>query len=194
MSQVWPRAGSHGAYPCAQRRSVQEFIDKSRYYLATEYITKIRHCVDALPEDALWLRPNESSNSVGNLLLHLAGNIRQWIVGGIGQQDVTRDRAAEFAAREGGSREELLANLQRAISEVDKVLASLKSESLRETRVIQGRNTTVMDALYHVVEHFAMHAGQIVLMTKTYAPGAVSFYRDANGLAEPTWGGKEGMP
>lgn len=173
---------------------MQEFIDKSRYYLATEYITKIRHCIDALPEAALWQRPNETSNSIGNLMLHLAGNIRQWIVGGIGQQEVERDRAAEFAAKEGGTRAELYQNLERAITEVDAVLASLNPESLRESRVIQGRNTTVFDAIYHVVEHFAMHTGQIVLMTKTYAPGAVAFYKDAMGLAQPTWGGKEGMP
>ena len=172
---------------------MQEFIDKSRYYLATEYITKIKHCLDALPEDALWKRPNESSNSIGNLLLHLAGNIRQWIVGGVGQQDVTRDRAAEFAAKDGGTRRELFENLERAVGEVDAVLGELEPEQLRETRVIQGRSTTVMDAIYHVVEHFAMHTGQIVLMTKTYAPGSIAFYKDAGGLAVPSWGGNEGM-
>lgn len=173
---------------------MQEFIDKSRYYLAVEYITKIRHCIDALPDDALWKRPNESSNSIGNLMLHLAGNIRQWIVGGIGQKDVTRDRSAEFAAKEGGSKSDLFENLQRAVSEVDAILVQLTPKDLLQARVIQGRNTTVLDALYHVVEHFAMHTGQIVLMTKTFAPGAVAFYKDANGLAQPTWGGKEGMP
>ncbi len=173
---------------------MQEFIDKSRYYLATEYLTKIRHCIDELPEDALWRRPNDSSNSIGNLLLHLAGNIRQWIVGGIGLRDVTRDRAAEFAAKDGGTRAELLANLERAVGEVDDVLSKLSPEALGEQRVIQGRSTTVMDALYHVVEHFAMHTGQIVLMTKMYAPGKIAFYRDAGGLAQPTWGGREGMP
>lgn len=172
---------------------MQEFIDKSRYYLAVEYTTKIRHCIDALPEDALWNRPNESCNSIGNLLLHLAGNIRQWIVGGVGQQQGTRDRAAEFAATGGGSRNELFENLERAVSEVDAVLAALKPEQLREERTIQGRKTTVMEAIYHVVEHFAMHTGQIVLMTKSYSPGVVSFYTDADGLAQPNWGGKEGM-
>lgn len=173
---------------------MQQFIDKSRYYLATEYITKIRHCLDAVPEETLWARPNDSSNSIGNLLLHLAGNIRQWIVGGVGQKPVTRDRAAEFAAKDGGTKRELLDNLQKAVDEVDSVLAALRSDQLLEPRTIQGRETSVHDAIYHVVEHFAMHTGQIVLMTKMFAPGAVSFYRDANGLAQPTWGGKEGMP
>lgn len=182
------RAGSHA------RLAVQEFIDKSRYYLAVEYLTKIRHCVDALPDDALWQRPNENSNSIGNLLLHLAGNIRQWIVGGVGKQDNVRDRAAEFAAKDGGTARDLFDNLECAVGEVDSVLAHLTPDQLKDTRVIQGRNTTVMDAIYHVVEHFAMHTGQIVLMTKIYAPGKIAFYRDANGLAQPSWGGKEGMP
>jgi uncharacterized damage-inducible protein DinB len=173
---------------------VQEFIDKSRYYLAVEYITKIRHCIEALPAEALWKRPNESSNSIGNLLLHLAGNIRQWIVGGVGNVDVARDRAAEFAARDGAPAAELMKNLERAVAEVDQVLERLKPEELKEGRLIQGRNTTVMAAIYHVVEHFAMHTGQIVLMTKMYVPGAIAFYRDAGGLAQPSWGGKEGMP
>jgi uncharacterized damage-inducible protein DinB len=173
---------------------VQEFIDRSRYYLATEYITKIKHCLDALPEEAVWKRPNDASNSIGNLLLHLSGNIRQWIVGGVGQKEVMRDRAAEFTAKDGASRAELVENLDKAVREVDAVLATVRPEQLGEARMIQGRNTTVMSAIYHVVEHFSMHTGQIVLMTKTYVPGSVSFYRDANGLAQPSWGGKEGMP
>lgn len=173
---------------------MQEFIDKSRYYLAIEYITKIRHCVNALPEEALWLRPNEHSNSIGNLLLHLAGNIRQWIVGGVGQRDVARDRPAEFAAQDGGTRTQLLDNLERAVSEADTVLAWVNSQELGAERTIQGRRTTVLQAIYHVVEHFAMHTGQIVLLTKTYAPGKIAFYKNANGLAQPSWGGNEGMP
>lgn len=172
---------------------MQQFIDKSRYYLAVEYITKISHCIEALPPDALWKRPNDMSNSIGNLLLHLAGNIRQWIVGGIGERDVTRDRASEFATTDGATKEALLEDLQRAVGEVDAVLADLKPDQLLDERTIQGRKTTVLEAIYHVVEHFAMHTGQIVLMTKTFAPGAVSFYRDADGLAQPKWGGSEGM-
>ena len=153
---------------------MQQFIDKSRYYLAVEYITKISHCIEALPAEALWKRPNDTSNSIGNLLLHLAGNLRQWIVGGVGQKDVKRDRASEFAAIDGATKEALLEDLQRAVGEVDAVLAELSADDLLDTRTIQGRDTTVFEAIYHVVEHFALHTGQIVLMTKTYSPGAVA--------------------
>lgn len=169
----------------------QLFIDRSRYYLGEEYITKIRKCVEALPDDALWRRANEDSNSIANLLLHLTGNIRQWIVEGIGGKPVQRDRASEFSAKKGATGKQLLQHLTDAVREVDAVLAALKPEELAESRLIQGRETDVLSAIYHVVEHFAMHTGQVVLMTKMYLPGAINFYEDAGGLAKPKWGGSE---
>ena len=75
------------------------FVERSRDYLGIEYRAKLRKALAALPADKVWWRPNEESNSVGNLLLHLTGNIRQWIVAGVGGTAVTRNRAAEFAAR-----------------------------------------------------------------------------------------------
>ena len=97
----------------------QNFIDRSRAYLTDEYRIKLRKTVDALPPDALWWRPNEQANSVGNLLLHLEGNVRQWIIGGVGGAPDTRNRAGEFAAREGASKEELLARLDDTLTEAD---------------------------------------------------------------------------
>jgi len=81
----------------------QEFIARSRYYLSVEYPAKIAHCLETLPADALWRRVGDDSNSVGNLLLHLAGNVRQWIVSGVGGAEDHRLRSAEFAAREIGA-------------------------------------------------------------------------------------------
>jgi uncharacterized damage-inducible protein DinB len=163
------------------------FLSRSRHYLGVEYRTKIRAAVESMPPEALWWRANEQSNSVGNLLMHLAGNIRQWIVGGVGRQPNARDRAGEFAARDGGNAEELLADLDRALDEVDEVLAGLSDAELSTPRTIQGRDITVFEAIYHVTEHFAMHAGQIILVAKMHAPGAVKFYEDAGGLARPIW-------
>src|SRR5581483_11092568 len=99
------------------------FIQRTRYYLQTEYRTKLRAAVEAMPPGALWWRANEQSNSVGNLLVHLAGNVRQWIVGGVGGVSVARDRAGEFAAREGESADELLARLEKVLDEADAVIA-----------------------------------------------------------------------
>jgi uncharacterized damage-inducible protein DinB len=170
------------------------FLDKSRYYLKTEYPAKIRLAVQDLSYEDIWRRPNEDSNSIGNLILHLAGNIRQWIVAGIGDTPSDRDRASEFAMRNGPKLPELLTLLTAAVTDADGVLASLSDEELDRERTIQGRETNVLDAIYHVVEHFSMHTGQIIMMAKMYAPGAVKFYDDAGGNAVPLWGGREGMP
>ncbi len=172
----------------------QIFLERSRYYLSQEYPVKIRQCVLALPDGALWNRANESSNSIANLLLHLAGNVRQWIVGGVGGFPVTRDRPAEFAARGGPDAVTLLDSLQSVLSDADSVMAGLSEADLLELRTIQNWDTTVLAAIYHVVEHFGMHTGQIVLMTKASVPGAIRFYDDFGGNATPMWGGREGMP
>jgi len=163
------------------------FIERSRYYLTIEYRAKMRAAVEAMPADALWWRANEQSNSVGNLLMHLAGNVRQWIVGGVGQLPNERDRAGEFAARQGADAQELLARLEHVVDEADAVLARLTDADLATTRSIQGREMTVLGAIYHVTEHFALHLGQIILLAKLHAPGSVKFYEDAGGLARPLW-------
>jgi uncharacterized damage-inducible protein DinB len=163
------------------------FLTEARYFLGTEYRTQIRLAVEALPADALWWRANDQSNSVGNLLLHLNGNVRQWILGGVGGQDNDRHRAAEFAARTGPPAATLLADLNHTLDEVDSVLAGLTAADLIAPRTIQGRETTVLSAIFHVVEHFSTHLGQIILITKVRAPGAINFYEDAGGLATPVW-------
>jgi uncharacterized damage-inducible protein DinB len=165
----------------------EKFIARSRYWLTKEYPIKIRHCVDALPRVAVWARPNQASNSVGNLLVHLTGNVSEWIVGGVGGRSIQRYRAGEFAQRDGAEAARLLADLDAVLKDADAVLAGLSEADLERALVIQERETTVLAAVYHVVEHFAMHTGQIVYLTKIYAPGKIHFYEDAGGLARPTW-------
>jgi len=166
----------------------QRFLDRSRHFLTYEYPTKIQHCLDVLPAGALWSRANESSNSIGNLLLHLSGNVRQWIVSGVGGAPDQRRRSAEFGATDGADAAALMAALRATLRETDAVLAALPHHVLAEQRVIQGREVLVFDAIYHVVEHFSMHTGQIILLTKTAAVGSIQFYEDAGGKAVPTWG------
>lgn len=163
------------------------FLAKARYFLRVEYRTKMRRVLDALPADALWWRADDSSNSIGNLLLHLSGNVRQWIVGGVGRQPVNRHRAEEFSARHERDLEELWALLDAALSDADAVLEKLPPSALMEKRTIQARDVTVLEAIFHVVEHFAMHLGQIIYVAKIRAPGAIKFYEDAGGLAKPLW-------
>jgi uncharacterized damage-inducible protein DinB len=167
-----------------------EFIDRSRYYLGTEYPAKIHAAVEVLPADRVWWRPNEQANSVGNLLLHLSGNVRQWIVSGVGGQPDVRERNREFAARDGASATALLDGLDATLDEADAVLHALRPADLQARRAIQGRDTTVLEAVYHVVEHFAGHTGQIIWIAKLAAPGAIRFYEDGEGIARPLFLGE----
>lgn len=160
------------------------FLERSRYYLGVEYPAKISAALLAMPAAQVWWRPNESSNSAGNLVLHLVGNVTQWIVGGVGREPTTRDRDAEFAARSGPDAPGLVALLEHTMGRVDGVLARVTTDELPEERVIQGRTTTVFAAIYHVVEHFSTHTGQIILLSKMCSPaGAVRFYDDARDAA-----------
>ena len=164
-----------------------EFIARSRRYLAHEYPIKIQRCLDALPPDALWRRSDDGSNSIGNLLLHLEGNIRQWIVSSVGGAPDHRHRSAEFAAHDGADAATLFSALRKTLDEADAVIGRLSPDDLASRRTIQGRDVSVLDAVYHVVEHFSLHTGQIILLTKQYAPGAIQFYEDAGGLAIPKY-------
>jgi hypothetical protein len=168
-------------------RIARIFLDQARTKLLVEYRTKIRLAVEALPDDAIWWRANDQSNSVGNLLLHLAGNVRQWMISGVGGAPDIRHRAAEFAARGGASGVELLATLNEVLDEVEGLLSGLTPDALLERRTIQDRDVTVLDAIFICVEHFALHLGQIILIAKLRAPGSIQFYEDAGGLARPAW-------
>ena len=163
------------------------FIERSRLYLGYEYPAKIRQCLDVLPPAATWQRSGADSNSVGNLLLHLEGNVRQWILSSVGGASDDRRRSSEFAATGGEDADMLFDRLRRTLDEVDAVIAALSPADLETRRTIQGRDVTVFDAVYHVVEHFSLHTGQIILLTKQCAPGSIQFYEDAGGLAIPRW-------
>ncbi len=146
--------------------SPELFISEARRHLMQEYLPWLRACLAKLSDDDIWWRPNEKSNSVGNLILHLCGNLRQWIIHGVGGAAEVRNRPAEFAAREAFSKTELLQKLETALAEVDTVLVNLPLEKLAEPRLIQGFTVTVLGAIFHVVEHFSYHTGQIIYITK----------------------------
>ncbi|HSM35913.1 MAG TPA: DUF1572 family protein [Longimicrobiales bacterium] len=163
------------------------FIERSREYLTGEYLPKIRAAVLPLDEEAVWWRPNDASNSIGNLVLHLAGNVRQWIAHGVGREEDVRDRPAEFDAREGADAEQLLETLDAALAAADGVLAALPPEALHERRTIQGMDVSVLDAIYHVVEHFAGHTYQIIWIAKARTGRDLGFWKVDGGTATPAW-------
>lgn len=167
------------------------FLEESRRYLLHEYLPKIAACVHRLTDADIWWRPNAASNSIGNLMLHLAGNVREWIVGGIGGVPTHRERQREFDARTPTPGRELLAELTDALQASDRVLASATPETLRERRRIQDLNATGLEVIYHVVEHFSMHTGQILYITKLRAGADLGFYQVIDGIAQPRWPGAE---
>lgn len=154
----------------------QSFITRSRYYFNEDFLPKIERCLDVLTDEQIWWRANAQSNSIGNLVLHLCGNARQWIVCGVGGAAGARDRDAEFAQREVIPREELTVLLKGTLRDVDATLSQVDSARLLESRTIQGLDVSVLDSILHVVEHFSMHTGQIILLTKLLTSGDLRFY------------------
>jgi uncharacterized damage-inducible protein DinB len=149
------------------------------------YASRIHACLGKLDDRQVWLRGSESENAIGNLVLHLCGNLRQWIVAGVGTAQDRRDRSSEFAAREGASRDELVRGLQEAVDDALATLAQVTAERLLERVKIQGYDVTVMEDIYHVVEHFSGHTGQIVFATKAITGAGLGFYKhlDSGGAA-----------
>jgi uncharacterized damage-inducible protein DinB len=123
-------------------------------------------CVRALSPEQIWWRANPASNSVGNLALHLEGNVRQWIVSGLGGTPDRRQRDKEFSELGPIPRRTLRARLRKAVGEADRVMRKLNGVALARTYSIQGFRVTGLRAVFHVAEHFSHHAGQIVLLTK----------------------------
>ena len=154
----------------------ERFISCAREFLVQDYLPKIERCLERLTDEQIWWRPNEESNSIGNLVLHLCGNARQWIVSGVGGATDARERDKEFAQREAIERGELLKLLRTTLGDVEAVLKKLPSETLLERRAIQGSDVDVLEAIFHVTEHFSMHTGQIILLTKLLTATDLHFY------------------
>jgi uncharacterized damage-inducible protein DinB len=143
-----------------------------------EYLVKIRDCVRRLDEEQLWWRPNSESNSVGNLLLHLCGNLAQWILSSFGGEEDRRRRPEEFAADRTHSAAELLARLEEVVRRCQATFAGLGAAELASTRVVQGGPHTGLEIVIHPVEHMSYHTGQIVYVAKMLLEGGggIDFY------------------
>ncbi len=163
------------------------FVDEARYHLLSDYLLKIERCLEQLTDEQVWWRASEESNSVGNLLLHLAGNARQWLVSGVGGAPDRRLRDREFEEREHVPAADLLSALRATLEEADGVLGGLGPAALLERRLIQGFDVTVLAAVFHVVEHFSMHTGQIILLTKMQTGRDLTFYDFSDVAPRHTW-------
>jgi uncharacterized damage-inducible protein DinB len=163
------------------------FVERALDYLTGHYLPKIERCLEKLTDEQIWWRANEESNSIGNLILHLCGNARQWIISGVGGRPDTRVRDAEFEQREVIPRDELLILLRSTMAEIETTLRSLDPSTLLDRREIQGHDVDLLEAILHVTEHFSMHAGQIFLLTKLLTATDLRFYDFEAGTPVERW-------
>ncbi len=144
----------------------KSFLAESRHSLAAYHMPRLVQCLIMLSEKEIWWRPNAASNSAGNLVLHLSGNVTQWIVSGLGNAQDHRDRDREFSERGPMPRRALIASMHKTVHRACRVLGRLSEEQLSRIYSIQGFRVSGMYAVSHVVEHFAYHTGQIIFVTK----------------------------
>lgn len=155
-------------------------IESNFLNYAAEKLTQLRGrvetCLGKLTPDQIWMRGTENQNAVGNLVLHLSGNVRQWILTGIGEAPDHRIRDEEFSARGGIEAEALGRLLRGTVEEALAIIRSLPPERLAERTTIQGHDVTLLEAIFHVVEHFSGHTSQIIFVTKMLTGEDLGFY------------------
>ncbi|MEK6481856.1 DinB family protein [Catalinimonas sp. 4WD22] len=145
-----------------------------------ESIPRIKKCLSLLNEEEVWYRPNENIVSVGNLILHLCGNARQWILCGVGEQLDHRNRDAEFAETGPHTKHQLVVQMDELAVEIRRVLGNLEPEMLLEKRPVQAFDESVLSMLVHVIEHFSYHTGQITFLTKSLKNIDTKYYGNIN--------------
>ncbi len=156
---------------------LRQLQSSAMYFLEWNH-ERIVRCVEELSEAQLWERPNHNSLSVGNQILHLEGNIRQWALHGLGGMPDVRTRDAEFAAVGGITSTELLARLEEVIEDARLVVSDLTEAELLKERDIQAYRHDGVFILMHVIEHLSYHTGQIIYYTKAILNVDLKFYGD----------------
>jgi len=158
------------------RRSAQEKISAERLVTLVSgqwqrevpdgYVPKMCDSIELLSDEEIWWRANDASNSVGNLILHLCGNMRQWIISGLGGAEDTRQRDLEFSEKGPIPRAELVEKLRATVRDASNVVRRLTAKDLVKEHSIQGYRVTGYEVAIHVTTHIAYHAGQIIYVAK----------------------------
>ncbi|MFZ0960392.1 MAG: DUF1572 family protein [Terriglobia bacterium] len=159
----------------AKTSSIDPLVAQAEHTLEQVYLPRIVSCLAQLSPEQIWWRPNVASNSVGNLVLHLTGNVRQWIISGLGGAPDVRQRDREFAERGPLPRRLLVSRLRQTVREACRVLRRLSPADLARVHAIQKYRASGAEATFHVAEHFSHHAGQIILLTKMLTGSDLKF-------------------
>jgi len=146
--------------------------------------SRIVDCLGRLSEEQIWARGSENEISIGNLVLHLSGNVHRWIVSGVGGKADVRNRSSEFAARGGLNARELKSRIETTLTKATEVIRTVPASRLPARITVQGQQKTVLEVIYTVVEHFAQHAGQIIFVTKTLTGSDLGYHKHLNRPAE----------
>jgi hypothetical protein len=157
----------------------KEFIDQSLKTM-DENTSKIKACMDQLDEKDIWFRHNEHVNSIGNIILHLCGNIRQYIISSLGGAPDIRERDLEFSTAGGFTNADLTAKWLDTIREAKMIIFRASLENLLRHRVVQGTEHSGISIIVHVTEHYSYHTGQIIFLTKLYKNIDLGFYAGVN--------------
>jgi len=152
------------------------FIAEIKRRLFGENIPRLKKCLEKLSDEQIWYRPNNSSNSVGNLVLHLHGNVRQWVVAGLAENRDVRERQKEFDEKGPVPREQMIANMDKLMMEVDQILNQVSSKDLLAIRNVQGYQESGLSILVHITEHFSYHVGQVTYIVKMLKDADMGYY------------------
>jgi len=174
--------------------SVQSLFLECSVAKLNQFMSRIEVCLGKLNEEQIWARGSETENAIGNLVLHLTGNLGQWIISGLGGETFERNRDGEFAAREGRSATQLAANLRAALENTNRIISGLSDDRLTDSYEIQKYTVSGVEAVLHVVEHFAMHTGQIIFATKMITGEDLGFYSHLRGSLHRKATTHEGRP
>ena len=150
-----------------------------------KHLSRIEACVAKLTPEQVWTSGGDHQNAIGNLILHLCGNVRQWILSGLGGAPDIRERDAEFAAKGGPEPAAMLARLREIVTAAQAVIGKLPAEQFLERVTIQGYHVSKVEAVFHVTEHFVGHTFQIIFATKLLTNQDLGFYAHLNATQKP---------
>lgn len=154
-----------------------QFIQVAIHYLRDVFLPRLKTCLNLLDEEELWENPAQNLVSPGNLVVHLAGNLRQYLISGLSGAPDVRDREREFQDQARLARDELINLIESTLEEAETVLEKLSEDALAADVIIQGMQHTGYSAVIHAVEHFSYHLGQITFWTKYKKQVDVGYYR-----------------
>lgn len=159
---------------------LKQILEEFKRRVFEESIQRIKLCLGMVSESMVWYRHNEQVNSIGNNILHLEGNAKQWILSGIGNWPDNRNRQLEFVPNQSYNKQALIEKLDKLQLNLNEVLEKIEIEKLTEKRKVQVFQETGMSILIHVIEHFSYHTGQITLLTKILTGEPTHYYGNLN--------------